>query len=86
MDDKISVAKGFTYLGAHTDTDSNCRSGTLEGRWTKAITQLKKLRRLPATFQAKVKAIHGKVYVAAFYGVEAAEVAPQKVATMTKSI
>ena len=50
------------------------------------MTQLKKLRRLPATFKAKVKAIHGKVYAAAFYGVEVAEVIPQKVAKMTAAV
>ena len=41
LDDKISVAKQLRYLGAHINTDSNCRSGTLEERWTKAITHPK---------------------------------------------
>ena len=36
--------------------------------------------------EAKVKIIHTKIYVAAMYGVEAAEVAPAKVARLTAAV
>ena len=46
------------------------------------MQQLRRLRYCPATVEAKVKAIQAKIYVAAMYGIEAAEVPPAKVATL----
>ena len=64
----------------------NCKSGTLEARWQKAIAQLKKLRYVPATIQAKAGIIHAKVFAAAFYGIEAASMTPAKTAKLAAAI
>ena len=48
--------------------------------------QLKKLRYIPATTKAKLAAIRVKVYAAAMYGVEAAEIAPAKMANMSVAV
>ena len=47
---------------------------------------MKKMRFVPATPEAKVKAIHAKVYASAMYGIEAAEVTPAKTAALAASI
>ena len=50
------------------------------------MQQLRRLRYCPATVEAKVKAIQAKIYAAAMYGIEAAEVPPAKVATLTAAV
>ena len=55
-------------------------------RWEKTYRQLKTLRLVPATMEAKVRIIHTKIYAAAMYGVEAAEVAPAKVARLAAAV
>ena len=64
----------------------NCKSGTMEARWQKAIAQLKQLRYVPASMQAKVNIIHAKVFAAAFYGIEAASMPPAKMAKLAATI
>ena len=86
MKSKIEVVDDFRYLGAHLSTKGNCVSSTLEKRWTKACQQLKKLRFTQASVEMKVRAIQTKVYAAAFYGIEAAEVAPAKVAKLAAAV
>ena len=48
--------------------------------------QLKKLRFVPATPEAKVKAIHAKIYASAMYCIEAAAVTPAKIAALAANI
>ena len=83
---KIQVVQDFRYLGAHLTVGSHCNSATQDERWQKACSQLKKLRFVPATTEAKVRAIHAKVYVSAMYGIEAAAVTPAKIATLAASV
>ena len=83
---KIEVVKDFRYLGAHLTSGRTCASSTLHKRWEKAYVQLKKLRYIPASTAAKLAAIRTKIYAAAMYGVEAAEIAPAKIASMTAAV
>ena len=48
--------------------------------------QLRKLRFCPAGTQAKIRAINGKVYAGALYGVEAARIVPAKLARLGAAI
>lgn len=82
----IDVTKDFRYLGAHLTTAMNCTSSTLRARWQKAIAQLRRLKFAQATPDAKIKAIITKIFVAALYGVEAAEVKPTEIAKLTAAI
>ena len=50
------------------------------------MKQLRKLRYCPATVEAKAKAIMAKVYAAAFYGIEAAEVLVPKIVSLTAAV
>ena len=47
---------------------------------------MKRLRYAPATLEAKCMAIRTKIYAAAMYGIEAAEVTPQKIAKITAGV
>ena len=47
---------------------------------------LKRLRYIPATMEAKTRIIHAKFFAAAFYGIEAAEATPAKIAKLTAAI
>ena len=58
----------------------------MEARWQKALVQLKRLKYVPATFEAKAKAIVSKNYAGALYGVEAAEITPGRIAKMTVAV
>ena len=82
----IEVVKDFRYLGAHLSTRASTRSPTLNKRWDKASQQLRKLKYCPATVEAKAKAIATKTFAAAFYGIEAAEIATAKVAQLTAAV
>ena len=82
----IEAVNDFRYLGAHLTVGSHCNSATQDKRWQKACSQLKKLRFVPATTEAKVRAIHAKVYASAMYGIEAAAVTPAKIATLAASV
>ena len=77
---KIDVVTDFRYLGAHLTTRQSPTSSTMEARWDKALNQLKRLRYVPATAEAKVGIIIAKTYAAALYGIEAARVQPVKIA------
>ena len=83
---KIQVVQDFRYRGAHLTAGSSCNSSTMEKRWQKAHRQVKKLRFVPATPEAKVKARHAKIYASAMYGIEAAAVTPAKIAALAASI
>ena len=83
---KIEVVSDFRYLGAHLTTRLSPTSSTMEARWEKALNQLKRLRYVPATAEAKVGIIIAKTYVAAFYGIEAARVQPARIAKMTAAV
>ena len=61
-------------------------SPAINKRWDKAMQQLRKLKYCSATVEAQAKAILAKVYAAAFYGVEAAEVPAAKVAQLTLAV
>ena len=50
------------------------------------MQQLRKLKYCPATVEAKAKAIATKTFAAAFYGIEAAEIATAKVAQPTAAV
>ena len=76
---KIAVVKDFRYLGAHITTGQACVSSTLTKRWDTAQAQLKRLRYVPASLEAKCMAIRTNIYAAAMYGV----VTSQKVAKMS---
>ena len=76
----------FRYLGAHLTTRQATNSSTLDNRWGKAKQQLRKLRFCPAKADAKAKAILSKIYVGAFYGVEAAGASPAKVASLAAAV
>ena len=52
----------------------------------KAYAQLKRLRYCPASVDTKARAIAAKVYAGAFYGVEAAQVTPAKLAKMSAAV
>ena len=58
--------------------------------WTrdskKVYAQLKRLRYCPASVDTKARAIAAKVYAGAFYGVEAAQVTPAKLAKMSAAV
>ena len=86
IQDAIPVVKDFRYLGAHLTTGGRCLSATIDKRWTKAITLLQRLRYIPASVEAKIRIIHAKIFAAVFYGVEAAEIAPHKVAKLSAAI
>ena len=58
----------------------------MEARWQKATAQLKKLKYVPASVQAKANIIHAKVFAAAFYGIEAASMPPAKMAKLAATI
>ena len=83
---KIKVVTDLRYLGAHLTTRHAPTSPTMDARFEKAITQLKKLRYVPAAVEAKVGIILAKTYVAAFYGIEAAKVQPAKIARITAAV
>ena len=80
------MVQDFRYLGAHLSAGNSSTSSTLDKRWEKAQRQLKKLRYAPATNEAKVKAIHAKVYASAMYGIEAAAVTPAKIAKLAATV
>ena len=79
INDSIEVVEDFRYLGAHITSGQTLRSKTLHSRWDKAVQQLRRLKYTPATIEAKAKAILTKTYAVAFYGIEAAEIATDKV-------
>ena len=58
----------------------------MDDRVAKAIMQLKRLRYCQAGVQAKVKAILGKIYAGGLYGVEAAQLSPAKLATLSAAV
>ena len=58
----------------------------MDDRIEKAIAQLRKLRFCPAGTQAKIRAINGKIYAGALYGVEAAKIAPAKLARLSAAV
>ena len=76
----------FRYLGAHLTTRHSPTSATLDTRLEKALTQLKRLRYVPADVEAKVGIILAKTYAAALYGVEAAKVQPAKLAKRAAAV
>ena len=86
IDAEIEVVADLRYLGAHLTTKSSTSSGTLDKRWEKAAQQLRRLRYCPAECEAKVRVILNKVYAAAFYGVEAAQATPQKIAKLSAAV
>ena len=86
VDGFIEVVNDLRYLGAHLTTKANTSSATLEDRIDKALIQLKKLRYCPAGTQAKIRVINGKIYAGAFYGVEAAKIAPAQMARLSAAI
>ena len=86
IDDAIEVVTDFRYLGAHISARSGCQSSTLDKRWDKAIHQLQRMKHIPATMEAKVRAIHAKVYAAGLYGVEASQVSTAKVAKLAAMV
>ena len=86
INSKIEVVDDFRYLGAHLTTKADCVSNTLEKRWTKAQTQLKKLRYAQVGHEMKIRVIESKVFAAAMYGIEAAEVSVNKVAKLTTQV
>ena len=53
---------------------------------TKTLAQLRRLKYVPASVEAKVRIINAKIFAAAFYGIEAAEVAPAKIAKLAAAI
>ena len=79
INDNIEVVEDFRYLGAHLISGQTLRSKTLHSRWDKAVQQLRRLKYTPATIEAKAKTILSKTYAVAFYGIEAAEIATDKV-------
>ena len=83
---KIKVDTDFRYLGAHLTTRHSPTSATMDARLEKALTQLKRLRYVPADVEAKVGIILAKTYAAALYGVEAAKVQPAKVAKLSAAV
>jgi len=54
IDATIEVVTDLRYLGAHLTTRQEPTSATLEARWEKGLSQLKKLRFCPASVEAKV--------------------------------
>ena len=82
----IEVVKDFRYLGAHLCSNSSVRSPTICKRWDKALQQLKRLKHCPATVGAKANAIAAKIYAAAFYGIEAADIPIAKVKHITAAV
>ena len=58
---KIMMVADLRYLGAHLTTRLNPTSTTPDARFEKAITQLKKLRYVPAAVEAKVGIILAKM-------------------------
>ena len=77
---KIEVVKDLRYRGAHLTPRSSVTSTTVDKRWETTMQQLWKLRFCPAIVEAKAEAILAKVYAAAFYDIEAAEVRVAKIA------
>ena len=86
IDAHIDIITDFRYLGAHITMRADCRSATMNKRLDTALQQLGRLRHVPATVQAKVHAILAKVYATAFYGIEAAYVAPGQIAKLTSAV
>ena len=86
IDTKIDVVTDFRYLGAHLTSRQNPTSSTLDARWDKALTQLKRLRYAPASVEAKASIILAKTYVAALYGIEVARLQPVKIARLTAAV
>jgi len=58
----------------------------LDDGWETASQDLKKLRLVPPSIEAKVQIIQGKVYGAAMYGIEAAEATPTTIAKLTAAV
>ena len=86
IDDTIEVVKDFRYLGAHLTAKTGCKSNTLEQRWEKAVHQLQRMKHIPATVEAKVRAIHTKVYAGGLYGIEASQLPISKVAKLAAMV
>ena len=82
----IKVETDFRYLGANISTKNNLASATIDERFEKARSQLKRLRFCPIGVEAKVNAILAKVYAGALYGIEAAQVTPIKYAKLSASV
>jgi len=61
-------------------------SATIDERFEKASSQLKRLRFCPVGVEAKVSAILAKVYAGALYGIEAAQVTPAKFAKLSAAV
>ena len=83
---RIQVETDFRYLGANITTKASMASATLDQRFEKASSQLKRLRFCPAGVEAKVSAILAKIYAGALYGIEAAQVTPAKFAKLSASV
>ena len=86
IEENIDVVTDFRYLGAHITTRDSATSSTMNDRVDKAIMQLKRLKYCQAGVQAKVKAILGKIYAGGLYGVEAAQLAPARVARLSAAV
>ena len=82
----IEVVSDLRYLGAHVATKATANSTTLDDRIDKALMQLRRLRFCPAGTQAKIRAINGKVYAGALYGVEVATIVPAKLARLSAAV
>ena len=52
----------------------------------KSTGTIKATKYVPASVEAKVRIINAKIFAAAFYGIEAAEVAPAKIAKFAAAI
>ena len=70
----IQVVADFRYLGAHLCAKASLKSSTLTARLDKAMQQLSRLQHVPAEAEAKARAIVGKIFAGAFYGIEAASI------------
>ena len=80
------VVNDFSYIGAHLNAKATCASKTVEKRWIKAGEQLKTLRFTHVEETMKIRTINTKVYATALYGIEAAQVAPDKIGKLTAAV
>jgi len=86
IDEGIKVVNNFRYLGAHLNARASLRSPTLTKRIDKALLQLRRLQYVPATAEAKARAIVAKIYAGALYGVEAAAISTHELNKLTACV
>lgn len=78
--------KDFRYLGAHLTAQGRKKHTTIERRVERALEQLKLLRFVAASPEAKAKTVRTKIFLALFYGIEVNDITERRLGRIVAAV